>query len=252
MSTSPTASQYQGSVDPGSTFQPTINSSDSDYSDEQSARSQYQQTYGTQGNTSSSSGQTGSTSVAAYPNLSMAYTTAPDFYPLDNLGGGGGGDGSTSAPETQFPIQLNFAALRSTETTFLSATQALVDDYENTLMPLVRNAIGSNSIFGQLVGTSRGITPDSIQNAQQGDPIVSNGSADQLDSEGTDFAAAVNPQMSKLLQSVGNIIEAFGAFTANINAAGQYYAGADGQSIFPVPGLMEGPTDGAYLSQPPV
>jgi hypothetical protein len=55
---------------------------------------------------------------------------------------------------------------------------------------------------------------------------------DQLDSEGRQFAAAIDPQMEQLLQSAAGLIEAIGAFTALLNNAGQVYAQADYNSDF--------------------
>jgi hypothetical protein len=56
---------------------------------------------------------------------------------------------------------------------------------------------------------------------------------DQLDSEGQDFAAAINPQMSQLLQACAGVIEMMGQYTALINNAGQMYAETDYNSAFP-------------------
>ena len=234
MSSSPITSQYQAADAASSTFQPSISSSDSDYSDEQKAVAQYQKTYGTAGKSPSGSSGTPLTATPPFPNLSMAYTTSPDLIPLPNTSGSS--SGGSPAPEPQFPVFIELATLMTTEGKFIGATQSLVSDYENTLKPLVQGAMNSSTLFGQNVGESTGVSPTS-----KAGEIYPSYKSDPLDQEGTKFAAAINPQMGKLLQSIGQVIEAFGVFTARINKAGQYYTDADAQSAFPPPGLMEGP-----------
>jgi hypothetical protein len=233
MSTSPEVSQYQAANAPESTFQPSVSSSDSDYSDEKQAVATYQSTYGIAG-TSGGGNQAPLTGTPPYPTLSMAYTTAPDLMPQPQTNGSSGS--GSSAPEPQFPVFIELGTLMSTEATFLDATQALVNEYENTLVPIVRSAMSSSTLFGQNVETSTGVAPGS-----KASEIYPTEEADPLDQEGVKFAAAVNPQMSYLLQQVGTMVEALGTFTAMINKAGQYYTDTDAQSAFPPPGLMEGP-----------
>ena len=227
-------SQYQAANDPSSTFQASISKSDKDYKDEQKAVEQYQQIYGTQGSVQKKNDKSTLTTVPGYPNLSMSYTTSPDLIPLPNTGGSSGS--GSSAPQPEMPVFIELGTLMSTETSFIGATQALVNDYENTLVPLVRNAIGSSTFFGQSVGAPTGVAKGS--KASEAFPTEK---ADPLDQEGVKFAAAINPQMGKLLQAAGNMIEALGVFTSRINMAGQYYTDTDAQSAFPPPGLMEGP-----------
>jgi hypothetical protein len=237
MSTAPIASAYQQDEDPDSTFQPQISPSDSDYSDEQQAVQNYQAVYGTAGAAPTHTDTPSLTSVPPYPALSMSYTTAPDFIPpLSGDQGGGGGNSTAAAPA--HPIFIDLETLRSTETTFLNATQAIVEDYQ-TLLPLVQNAINSAIFFGQQIGTTtdKGGNKKVTTEMNTGTTFT----PDSLDTEGTQFAAAVNPQMGQLLQQAGDMIEALGTFTAMMNTAGQYYTGADAGSVFPPPGLMEGP-----------
>jgi hypothetical protein len=235
MSGSAETSQYQAANAASSTFQPSISSSDSDYKDEQKAVAAYQKVYGTSGTPAPKvKNPPPPPPVPGYPKLSMSYTTSPDLIPLPNTGGSS--SGGSSAPEPELPVFIELGTLMSTETSFIGATQALVNDYENTLVPLVRNAIGSSTFFGQGVGMSTGVAKGS-----KASEIYPTEKADPLDQEGVKFAAAINPQMGKLLKAAGNMIESLGVFTAMINKAGQYYTDADAQSTFPPPGLMEGP-----------
>jgi hypothetical protein len=234
MSTSPEVSQYQAANAPESTFQPSVSSSDSDYSDEKQAVATYQSTYGIAG-TSGGGNQAPLTGTPPYPTLSMAYTTAPDLMPQPQTNGSSGS--GSSAPEPQFPVFIELGTLMSTEGSFLGATSEIVNEYENTLMPLVQGAMGSGTFFGQNAGISTGVAPGS-RAAAKGEPTEK---ADPLNQEATKFAAAINPQMSYLMQQIGTLVEALGVFTSRINTAGQYYTDTDAQSVFPPPGLMEGP-----------
>jgi hypothetical protein len=229
--TDPIKPEYQFTV-----WQPTVDTSDSDVGDEKSAAAKYDATYGgsySTTTTASTSSQSSTPSSPGYiPTLSMAYTTAPDLIPLPNTGGQGAG-GSTAPLSDPFSIRLG--DLMSTEQTFLESTNAAVDGYQ-TLSTVVNGAISSNSIFGQIVGTQPNVG-DNKASWLTGDGVT----YDKLDSEGTSFANAVNPQMEHLLQAVGNTVEALGYFTALLNNAGQMYTETDAQSAFPPPGLMEGP-----------
>jgi hypothetical protein len=231
------SSQYQGSANPGSTYQPDIASSDGDYKDEQKALTTYQKTYGTQGSSTwtppgdSTSG-SGSDSI---PTLSMAYTTSPDLIPLPDTGGSS--SGGPTAPQPQFPVFIELATLMATENSFLGATKTLVDSYESTLLPAVQNSIDNPTIWGTNVTTGQDNNGDNKASWL----LPSGYQADPLDKEGQKFASKLNPAMGKLLNSIGSVIEAMGVFTSLINTAGQYYTQADAQSVFPPPGLMEGP-----------
>lgn len=230
----PIASQYQGSADPGSVFQPSIQSSDSDYGDEKKAVGQYQQTYGTQGSDPQGGG-TPSTAMPTDPTLSMAYTTAPDLIPLPSTGGQS--SGSSTAPQPMLPVYIELATLMSTETSFLKATSTVADQYEHTLEPVVQNAINTPTMWG----TNVTIGPHQGGNQKAAELTGTGYQVDSLDAEGTKFAASINPAMDQLLVSVGNVVEAMGVFTALLNKTGQYYTSTDSQSVFPPPGLMEGP-----------
>jgi hypothetical protein len=243
--TDPIASRYQGSADPQSVYQPEISSSDGDYSDEKKAVGTYQKTYGSQGSAQwgpqggSPWGPQGGSGIftdgsGAIPNLAMAYTTSPDLLPLP--GNGASGAGGSSAPEPRFPVNIELGTLMATENSFLGATNILVNDYRNELLPVVQNAINDPTIWGTTVTTGSPPPPSKAAEA-----YGSGYQSDPLNKEGQKFGQKLNPAMGKLLNSIGSVIEAMGVFTSMINTVGQYYTQADFSSRFPAPGLMEGP-----------
>lgn len=221
----PEASQYQTAP-----WQPTVDSSDSD---EQQAATQYDDIYGGSPDTTPAPGGSGSGSSPSgpyqVPTLGMAYTKAPDLIP--NAGAGTGSSSTQNSPVADgFSIDLR--ELMAAESSCLSAVSAAVDAY-GTLAGVVNNAVGSASVFGQNVTTE--VTGWTYVNGVTYAPPASNSNPDPLDSEGSDFAKSINPQMQQLLQAVGGAIEAMGVFTALLNDAGQMYAETDSQSAFPAP-----------------
>jgi hypothetical protein len=234
------ASSYQSKYAPDTVFQPNVQSSDPNYSDEAAAVATYQRAYGTTGKASSGGSNSGNPAAVPYPKLKMAYTQAPVLEPFP-ASSAAQGSGSATAPDLDHPVVIDLASLLTAENAFLTATKALVDTYENTFMPEIKAAMASTTLFGQTV-TVTGVNTDT--EAQVGNNALyqpTNQNSDPLDQTGVEFAAAINPQMSKMLQSIGNVIEVLGLFTANINQAGQLYASADKNSAFPDPGDMIGP-----------
>ena len=238
MSSTPDVSQYQAAAEE-QVFQPTLYSSDSDLSDEKKAAAQYDADYGGTYTLDSGSAPKQTTPAAeTMPTLSMSYTTAPDLIPQPSTNTSSG-SGQPAPATPSMPIYVQLGEMLAAEQIFLTSTSAIQEAYENTLLPAVQNALSSNSLFGQMVG-SKQYNPDTKKNSELG--IVGwQVTFDKLDSEGTSFAESINPNATKLLKSVGDTIEALGAFCAMLNNAAQYYADTDFQSVFPPPALMEGP-----------
>jgi len=233
--TDPSTSKYQQSADPQSTYQPDISPSDNGYSDEQHALATYQGIYGTQGGPTwgQQNGPQGPTSV---PTLSMAYAAAPDLVPVPGTANSVGA--GASGPTPSLPIHIDLGVLMATEQSFLGATKTLVDSYESTLLPTLQNAINDPSIWGTNVTTKYYMSSDTPASPSTPPPVWPQ---DPLDQEGQQFRTQITPALQQLLNSVGSVLEAMGVFTSLINTAGQYYTQADFQSLFPPPGLMEGP-----------
>lgn len=220
----PITSEYQSPP-----WQPTVDTSASDAGDEKSAAEQYDKVYGgSYTTTTTSSSSTSSTTYVELPSptMSMSYTTAPDLIPVANTSSGSGS--STAQLADAFSIQLG--DLMSAEQACLDACNASVQGYQ-TLSSVVNAAMNSSSIFGQIVGSYQNPGDGKASILAKNDGLT----YDSLDSEGTSFAAAVNPQMQQLLETIGNTIEAMGQFTALLNNAGQMYTDTDAQSAFPSP-----------------
>jgi hypothetical protein len=224
--TDPITSRYQ--TDP---WQPTVNTSASDAGDEKSAAKKYDAIYGGSYQTGEpatpGSGSSNKQDNTVYP-LSMAYTTAPEFIPVPSSKSSSSG----TQPADSTPFYVELGTLRSTEQTFLDATSAAVDGYQQ-LSSVVENAISSNSVFGQIVGSEELISHGNmkVESILGGGTITVN--YNQLDAESKKFAAAVIPQMKHLLAAVDGTVEAMGQFTTLLNNAGQMYTDTDAQSAFP-------------------
>jgi hypothetical protein len=228
---SPIKSQYQATP-----WQPTVNTSASDSSDQQAAASDYDKVYGGTANqtTTDSPQSQNDTNTYPHPTLTTSYTTAPDLIPLPNTSGQSSGG---TPPAVADPFNIQLGVLMSSQQSCLDATTASLNGY-NTLVPTVQAAINSNSIFGQIVG-SESYHPDNKYNSTMG-TVGNIVTFDKLDAEGTNFAAAVIPQMEHLLQAIGGAVTAMGTFCALLDDAGQMYTATDAQSAFPPPSLMNG------------
>lgn len=236
-------SEYQSKYAPDTVYQPNVNTDDSD---EVAAQSTYQGVYGTTGHVASDGGTQPDSNQppVAYPTLKMAYGMAPRLEtltpPVNSQD-----SGSSSAPDLNHAIFINLAALLTTERSFLAVLKTLVDEYENTLVPEVKAAMASTTLFGQNVTAPN-------PNSGSTNPGVDGSGADPkpmtilgpFDQEGADMAKSINVGMAKLLQQTGDVIELFGQFTACINQAGQLYATADSHSAFPPYEEMIGPVGG--------
>lgn len=239
MSVDPIRSKYQKTP-----WQPTVDPSSGDVSDQQSAISTYQETYGDAPYTPPSGSSTTATASSYwYPILSVAYSTAPGFVPLEETASHTHASGPPSSPPAavaqEFSIRLG--DLMAAEQTCLDATSKAADEYQR-LSSVASGAIHSNSIFGQIVGTGGGGSGDP-RNGDKKSSFMGGDSPlkyDPLDSEGKAFAQTIIPQMEQILQAIGNTIETMGQFTALLNNAGQMYTEADAGSAFPPPSHMQG------------
>ncbi|MFF7475118.1 hypothetical protein [Streptomyces sp. NPDC008092] len=208
---SPHASQYQS--DP---WVPNVDPDASDHGDEEDAAETYADVYGvtaTSNPPDDSDTDDTPADMVTMPKLSMAYTTSPDLMPTDP---GGGDSGPPPLPDTN-AFSIDLGALRSAEQTFLDAVSNMTSAYE-TLRTKVQAAIDDPNLFGQ----------------QDGHLQVSGRMAswvpDELAESGAQFAEAINPQLTKVMQDGAGGIELMGSFTALLNNAGQTYAETDAKS----------------------
>ncbi|MFF3561802.1 hypothetical protein ACFYXS_17325 [Streptomyces sp. NPDC002574] len=214
---SPHASEYQS--DP---WVPNVDPDASDHEDQEDAAETYSEIYGvtpTSDPTDDSDDEEPPDEMVTMPTLSMAYTTAPDLVPTEP----GGGSGSTAMPtlpdSNAFSIDLG--ALRTTEQTFLGVVANVTSAYE-TLRAKVQGAIDDPTLFGQDNGHWENWGRAGLHWVE-----------DELAESGVQFAEAINPQLTKVMQDGAGGIELMGTFTALLNNAGQTYAQADSKSSMP-------------------
>ena len=205
-------------------FQPTVDPSSSDFSNEQTAAQQYNAIYGGTYKTGTNSSDSGTVyNSYTLPSLDMAFTQAPDLVPTAQLLPPS--SSSPSSPDLSFSTDVQLADLRSTEQTCLHETSALVDAY-NSLKTTVTSAVNSTTLFGQNVGSAGIYNPRIVALGGGPTPTYS-----QYNSEGQNFAASMNSQMEQALQQAGNAIELLGQFVAMLNVAGQMYAETDATAL---------------------
>jgi hypothetical protein len=205
-------------------FQPTVDPSSSDFSNEKTAAEQYDAIYGGMYITGSNSSDSG-TVYNSYttPSLDMVFTQAPDLVPTAQLLPAG--SSSSSSADLTFSTDVQLADLRSTEQACLNETSALVDAY-NSLKTTVTAAVNSTTIFGQNVGSAGIYNPRIVALGGGPTPTYS-----QYNTEGQNFAASMDSQMEQVLQEAGNAIELLGQFVAMLNVAGQMYAETDATAL---------------------
>ncbi|SCE50648.1 hypothetical protein GA0115240_17142 [Streptomyces sp. DvalAA-14] len=229
--TDPITSKYQDTP-----WEPEIDKSAKDASDEQKAADKYTSiyggtpTYGTPGDAAAPG------DLQTTPTLATAYTVAPDLEPTYNDHTAASTGDSTAAPQAS-PFTVDLGALRTAEQAFLDATKAASDAYA-TLRTVVMNAVNSDSLFGQDVGSTEAVITGNY--AGGGGTNTPEFVLDPLDDESTAFAAQINPQMEAKLVDAGNVIELMGTFTALLNNAGQTYTETDSISVFPTPTFFPG------------
>jgi hypothetical protein len=211
---SPQASEYDS--DP---WVPNVDPDASDHKDEEAAAETYSEIYGVTATANPTADDDAEDSLAmqTMPTLSMAYTAAPDLVPTES---GGGSGGTRTLPDGN-PFSIDLGALKAAEQQFLDAVSNMSSAYE-TLRGKVQAAIDDPTLFGQ-------------DNGQ----LISMGKAgmqwqdDELDDSGAQFAAAINPQLTKIMQDGAGGIELMGRFAALLNNAGQTYAATDAKSVMP-------------------
>jgi len=219
----PIKSKYQSQP-----WQPNVDPTSKDRKDQQSAADVYTSLYGgSPTNNEEDKSKPLKESVVSMPDLSDAYSTAPDFVP-STADSSGGGSGAGGLPGGAFSVDLG--ALRTTEQACMTATQTCTHGYE-AVLKTVRQAINNPNLFGQNVGSWQSGPDGKLANetGRDGDQWK----LDDLDSEAASFADAINPQLSKLMASGAGAIEVMGAFTALLNNAGQMYTYTDSTSVFP-------------------
>ncbi|WP_329138389.1 hypothetical protein OG552_30550 [Streptomyces sp. NBC_01476] len=207
-------------------WQPNVDPSSKGKKDQQTAANDYDAIYGGSPTKIKDDGsKTDNGTVVAMPDLTDAYSTAPDFVPSQSPNSSG--TPSDGLPGGSFSIDLG--ALRTAEQACMTATQTSTHGYE-AVLKTVRSAINNPNLFGQNVGHWETKHGKAAAETGTDHPIWH---LNELDSEAKAFGDAINPQLSKLMVAGAGAIEVMGAFTALLNNAGQMYTYTDSNSVFP-------------------
>jgi hypothetical protein len=138
-----------------------------------------------------------------------------------------GASGSGGAPLTAGSIEVNLATVQAAEQAMLSAVSTIINTY-NPLEQQVQADISGGTVFGQhaTYTASYDGTPETgfINLADQ-----------PLQQGAAQFAAQMNPAMTRALRAIADAAASVGVFIALLDKAGQAYTAADLQSAFPVP-----------------
>ena len=160
---------------------------------------------------------------ASDPQLEMLWVTPPPFT-------GTPGSGSPSKmPPVSGSFMVSLGSVQSTEQAMLGAASAVVNNY-NPLEQQVQSAIGSSTIFGQQA-TVR-VIPVGYRSAGPPQYLPD----EPIQQAAQQFAAQINPAMTRALRFVADSMEAVGIFIAMLNTAGQNYTSSDKNSEIPASG----------------
>jgi hypothetical protein len=162
---------------------------------------------------------------ASDPQLEMLWNTPPSFTGVTASGS------STTTPPLSLAFRVALASVQSAESTMLGASSAIVPVY-NTMDAQVQSAISNPSLYGQeATVTEHVLAPGSRPIATP--PVIVNDVP--LQQAGQQFAAQINPAMTRALRSVADTMLTVGIFIAMLNDAGQVYTTADKNSAVPPP-----------------
>jgi hypothetical protein len=168
------------------------------------------------------------------PELSMYWTTAPDFSPQANPSGSGS---SPSVVVDHASIAVDLGSLRSTENGLLSASSVIVGAYENLKALYQADA---SWVYGQDANDTAETYTGGYNGADSWTTLTT---ADPIQQKAVAFAngdgSAANPGINAVqqyaLQAIGNAMGLLGEFIVAINNAGATYAQADESSKLPPP-----------------
>ena len=172
---------------------------------------------------------------ASDPVLSILWGPPPAF-----TGAGQSASGtSTVTPPAHNDFMVDLASVQAAEQSLLNAAAAIIAAY-NPLDQQVQADIQAGTIFGQQA-TYNGLY---INPSISGDPHPYVGpnsdheytdADEQLQQGALQFAASMNPSMTRVLRMIADATEAVGVFIAFLDKAGQAYAFADKNSVAPTP-----------------
>jgi hypothetical protein len=160
---------------------------------------------------------------ASDPQLIMLWTAPPDLTGRGMQASGGG-----SMPPLSMPFTVDLASTQAAEQAMLDAGSTVVGAY-NPMEQEVQQDISEGTIFGQQA------TYNTL-GWSGSHPVPHYGVADTaLQNSAQQFAAQMNPAMTRVLRLIADGMSTVGAYIAMLNNAGQIYTGSDKSSAVPPP-----------------
>jgi hypothetical protein len=163
---------------------------------------------------------------ASDPTLEMLWGPPPAY--TGDLGDNAAGSASTPLAIIDQPVSVDLAAMQAAEQSLLDVASTLVNAY-NPLNQQVQADNSAGTIFGQQDTFSLNILTGTGLQIQSTEPEP------EVQQSAQQFAALMNPVMTRALRMVADATETIGVFIAMLDKAGQAYAAADQNSMFPPP-----------------
>ncbi len=131
------------------------------------------------------------------------------------------------------PMLVNLATMQAAESGLLSSASRVVDAY-NALDQQVQSDIAGGTIFGQQA-TYTSVTVHAVATYGHGTAwTTTQTQADTgLQQAAQQFAAQINPVMTRVLRMIADATESVGVYIALLDKAGQAYTAADKNSSVP-------------------
>jgi hypothetical protein len=161
---------------------------------------------------------------ASDPQLIMLWSRPPD---LTGIGGQASGS-SDNMPAMSNPVTVSLATTQAAEQAMLDAGAEVVGAY-NGMELEVQVGISQGTIFGQQATYNTSQLSGVHEFPDYHVPDTS------LQSSAEDFAAQMNPAMTRVLRLIADGMQTVGVYIAMLNNAGQIYTGTDQHSVIPPP-----------------
>lgn len=169
---------------------------------------------------------------ASDPKLAIIWGVPPAY-----TGAPPGSSTTTSAAPVHNPFSVALSTVRAAEQSLITSAAAIIDPY-NALETQVQAEIAGGTLFGQQA-TYSGISWENDANINthpSANTSHSYTTADvSIQKSAVEFAASMNPAMTRVLRMIADATESVGVFIALLDKAGQSYTTADRASVFPVP-----------------
>ncbi|MEU2246868.1 hypothetical protein [Streptomyces sp. NPDC019224] len=192
-------------------------------------------TSGSSSDTQSTGNGTAAEATVEMPALAMIWGDAPPI--TANLGptpSGGGGAASTAVGGSHPEITVDLGSIRESMQGLLESSRTAVEGYM-AMVARVSGAVNDSTVFGQ---NAQLMVDNSFFDFSTGiwslDPQGPHLEPDtELQQAAKEFAAGMNPAMTKVMRECADAIELVGQFIVLIDRAGSTYANADYNSVFP-------------------